>query len=376
VLDQTVDNFFAETEQVAFCTQNVVPGIDFTNDPLLQGRNFSYLDTQLKRLGSPNFTHLPVNAPRCPVAHFQQDGHMAMINPVGRANYEPNSWGDEGGPREDPVRGYTSFASPESGDKRRVRPELFADHFSQARQFYLSQTRVEQRHIADAFTFELSKVDKAAIAHRMVATLRHVDEDLARGVADGLGIAELPDKPTAARPPIDTEMSPALSIVDHGPADFGGRRLGVLVAAGSDAATIAALRDAAEAVGAVCELVAPTRHGVVDSAGESLTVAEKLDGGPSVLFDAVAVVLDEAAATALSEFAPARTWVADAHAHGKFIATVPTATALFEAAGIAEGDRTDGYRSLASTSDAGAFIDDCASIRCWDRQLEQFAATA
>ena len=105
VLDRMVDNFFAETEQVAFCTQNVVPGIDFTNDPLLQGRNFSYLDTQLKRLGGPNFTHLPVNAPKCPVAHFQQDGHMAMVNPVGRVNYEPNSWnGGTAGPREDPVQ--------------------------------------------------------------------------------------------------------------------------------------------------------------------------------------------------------------------------------------------------------------------------------
>ena len=109
VLDRRVDNFFAETEQVAFCTQNVVPGIDFSNDPLLQGRNFSYLDTQLKRLGGPNFTHIPINAPKCPFAHFQQDGHMAMHNPKGRANYEPNSWGDGGGPRESPDVGYRSY---------------------------------------------------------------------------------------------------------------------------------------------------------------------------------------------------------------------------------------------------------------------------
>ncbi len=114
VLDRVVDNFFAETEQVAFCTQNIVPGIDFTNDPLLQGRNFSYLDTQLKRLGSPNFTQLPVNAPKCPIAHFQQDGQMAMTNPSSRANYEPNSWDPpEAGPREDPERGFQSY--PRSG---------------------------------------------------------------------------------------------------------------------------------------------------------------------------------------------------------------------------------------------------------------------
>src|SRR3546814_6817008 len=122
VLDRVVDNCFAETDQVAFCTQNVPPGIDFANDPLLQGRNFSYLDTQIKRLGSPNFTHIPINAPKCPMAHFQQDGHMAMSNPKGRVNYEPNSWGAaQGGPREDPVRGFTSFAETADGPKQRVR---------------------------------------------------------------------------------------------------------------------------------------------------------------------------------------------------------------------------------------------------------------
>src|SRR4051794_28097053 len=159
VLDRVVDNFFAETEQVAFCTQNIVDGIDFTNDPLLQGRNFSYLDTQLKRLGSPNFTDLPINAPKCPFATFQQGGHMTLNNPVGRVNYEPNSWPAEArGPREDPETGFHSFPDVATGGKRRLRPESFADHYSQARQFYLSQLPVEQQHIADAFVFELSKV--------------------------------------------------------------------------------------------------------------------------------------------------------------------------------------------------------------------------
>ena len=149
-LDANVDNFFAETEQVAFCTQNLVPGIDHSDDPLLQGRNFSYLDTQLKRLGGPNFTHLPINAPKCPVRHFQQDGHMAMANPKGRVNYEPNSWGDgdgageERGPRACPMKGFQSYEAPVEGPKLRVRSETFADHYSQARQFYVSQTPVEQ----------------------------------------------------------------------------------------------------------------------------------------------------------------------------------------------------------------------------------------
>ena len=187
VLDRLPGNFFAETEQVAFCTQNVVPGIDFTNDPLLQGRNFSYLDTQLKRLGGPNFTHLPVNAPKCPVAHFQQDGHIAMVNPQSRVNYEPNSW-DPPGPREDPAAGFRTYPDgqgDQASPRRRLRPESFADHYSQARQFFDSQTETEQQHIIDAFVFELSKCVRTAIRTRMVAALRNVDEDLARSVADG-----------------------------------------------------------------------------------------------------------------------------------------------------------------------------------------------
>ena len=178
VLDRMVDNFFAETEQVAFCTQNIIPGIDFTNDPLLQGRNFSYLDTQLKRLGGPNFTHIPINAPRCPIHHFQQDGHMQMRGPKGRANYEPNSWA-EGGPRADPARGFRSFPEPVGGEKRKLRAESFADHYSQARLFYRSQTPVEQQHIADAIVFELSKVETPAIRERVVGHLPNIDDDLA-----------------------------------------------------------------------------------------------------------------------------------------------------------------------------------------------------
>ena len=204
VLDRVVDNFFAETEQVAFCTQNIVPGIDFTNDPLLQGRNFSYLDTQLKRLGSPNFTQLPVNAPKCPLAHFQQDGHMALTNPAGRANYEPNSWeGPAGGPREDPAAGFTSFPAHEAGPKRRLRAESFADHYSQARQFYLSQTDIEQRHIAEAFTFELSKCDTEAIRTRMVAGLRNVDAGLRDGRRGGARPARDACRPPARPPAAD-----------------------------------------------------------------------------------------------------------------------------------------------------------------------------
>ena len=234
VLDRMVDNFFAETEQVAFCTQNIVPGIDFTNDPLLQGRNFSYLDTQLKRLGGPNFTHLPINAPKCPFHHFQQDGHMAFHNPKGRVNYEPNSWGSE--PREAPTIGFRSVPEKVSGPKLRVRAELFADHYSQTRQFYVSQTEIEQTHIKDAFVFELSKVETPAIRARMVSHLLNVDEALAKKIAEGLGMKDLPTASEPARPvKKDLPSSPALSIIRNGPGDFKGRKLGVLVSDGVDA---------------------------------------------------------------------------------------------------------------------------------------------
>jgi catalase len=150
-------------------SENVPPGVDFSNDPLLQGRNFSYLDTQLKRLGGPNFTHIPINAPKCPFAHFQQDGHMAMRNPVGHVNYQPNSFGE--GPRESPQRGFRSFADVEQGPKRRLRAESFADHYSQARQFFISQTMGEQTHTANALTFELNYSVAASAVEALATSL-------------------------------------------------------------------------------------------------------------------------------------------------------------------------------------------------------------
>ena len=234
VLDRCVDNFFAETEQVAFCTQNIVPGVDFSNDPLLQGRNFSYLDTQLKRLGSPNFTFLPINAPKCPFRTLQQDGHMAVANRKGRVNYEPNSYeGEDGGPRESPERGFRSFPVEEAGEKARLRSETFADHYSQAGQFFRSQTDVERRHIAAAFTFELSKVENPAVRERMVAHLLNVDESLARHVAAGLGLDQMPKAAKAAvKPNRELPVSPALSLLLNSPKTFAGRKLGLLVSEG------------------------------------------------------------------------------------------------------------------------------------------------
>ncbi|MBV8401026.1 MAG: catalase, partial [Acetobacteraceae bacterium] len=368
VLDRTVDNFFAETEQVAFCTQNIVPGVDFSNDPLLQGRNFSYLDTQLKRLGSPNFTYLPINAPKCPFHSFQQDGHMAFINPKGRVNYEPNSWGGTmGGPREAPDRGFRSFPVEEGGSKLRIRAELFADHYSQARQFYVSQTPTEQTHIKDAFVFELSKVETPAIRSRMVSHLLNVDEELGRKVADGLGLQEQPKPADPARPVLtNLPPSPALSIIRNGPSSFKGRKLGVLATDGTDAGLLAGLKEAVEAEGGMIELVAPKVGGIKLSDGTAVPAHQKINGGPSVLYDAVAVIPSAQGAALLANEATARDFVNDAFAHAKFIGYAEAAKPLFEKAGLTEMDA--GFVRLQGAGDAKAFIERCRVLRFWERE--------
>jgi len=369
VLDRVVDNFFAETEQVAFCTQNVPPGIDFTNDPLLQGRNFSYLDTQLKRLGSPNFTHLPINAPKCPFANFQQDGHMAFFNPRGRANYEPNSWGAEGGPREDPQRGFRSFGEEAAGPKVRLRPESFADHYSQARQFFISQTAIEQKHIADALTFELSKCERPDIRARVVSHLRNIDEGLAGQVANGLGLAELPAPAQAAvATREDLPPSPALSIVARGPNAFAGRKLGILLTDGADATVFNALVKAVEKADAVAEVIAPKIAGALLSDGTLVPAKQKIDGGPSVLFDAVVVLASADGGALLAGDAAAKDFVSDAFNHCKFIGHSAEALPLFQRAGLAE-QLDAGCMPLARAADAKAFLDACGALRVWDREL-------
>lgn len=366
VLDRMPDNFFAETEQVAFMTQNVPPGIDFSNDPLLQGRNFSYLDTQLKRLGSPNFTHLPINAPKCPFHHFQQDGHMAMRNPVGRANYQPNSFGV--GPRESPDRGFRSFADGEDGQKVRLRPESFADHYSQAAQFFNSQTPPEQRHIAQALTFELSKVETPAIRERMIAHLLNIDEGLAVTVADKLGITEMPKPADAAvSPRTDLEPSPALSIIANGPESFAGRKVGVLIGTGTDAGLFKALQAAIENEGAAMEVIAAKVGGAVASDGTKIVAKHMIDGGPSVLFDAVAILLTEESANLLAGEAAARDFVADAFSHCKFIGFTPGAVPLLAKAGVEPG-ADEGMLPLADKASATDFIQSCRGLRLWARE--------
>lgn len=368
VLNRMVDNFFAETEQVAFCTQNIVPGIDFTNDPLLQARNFSYLDTQLKRLGSPNFTQLPINAPVCPVRHFQQDGHMAFANPKGRANYEPNSWGS--GPRENPTRGFTTYPAQEAGPKLRIRPESFGDHYSQARQFYISQTPNEQEHIGDALVFELSKVETAAIRERMVSHLLNIDKGLAQKVASGLGLKKMPVPAPSARPTrMDLPPSSELSIIRNSPKSFKGRKLGVLVTDGVDAKLLASLKAATAKEGGTIEIIAPTIGGVVADNGTNIPADHKVNGGPSVLFDAVALLVSKEGAAQLATEATARDFISDAYAHLKFIAYTDSAIPLLAKAGL--GNPADeGVILLKQAQDTTNFLNACKQLRLWNREAK------
>ncbi|MET0935292.1 MAG: catalase [Luteibacter sp.] len=341
VLDRWPDNFFAETEQVAYCPSHLVPGIDFSNDPLLQGRLFSYLDTQLSRLGSPNFHQLPINAAKCPFANHQRDGHMQHEVPKGRVAYEPSSLQADS-PREDAKRGFRSFAADEAGQRGRVRAETFADHYSQARLFFASQTPFEQAHIASALVFELSKVETAHVREAIVGHLRHIDESLARRVADGLALDTLPASPPARAPTLDMKPSPALQIIGKMKPTLQGRAVGILVNDGSDGGIVARLRKAIEAEGATVKIVAPKVGGVKLADGARLPADGQLAGTPSIVFDAVAIVLSSQGAQLLVNEAAAVDFVRDAFGHLKAIALDAGGRTLFDAAGLeADGGVVD-----------------------------------
>jgi catalase len=369
VLDRNPDNFFAETEQAAFCPANIVPGVDFSDDPLLQGRLFSYLDTQKSRLGTANFHQLPINAPKCPMTNFQRDGQMQMAVPKGRANYEPNSLaaqGETGGPRECPVTGFhTSSAvtgKDESGEKLRIRAELFADHYSHARLFWRSQTKSEQAHIASSFVFELSKVNLEQVPPRMVAGLRNVDEDLARRVADGLGI-DLPKMSKAARAPVDMKPSDALSIHKKMKETLKGRAVGVLIADGSDAGELKAVVKAIEDAGAKAKIVAPKVGGARLSDGSTMKADGQLAGSPSQIFDAVAVVLSEDGCQALVKQAAAVQFVMDAFGHLKAIGASAAAKPLLEKAGVQPDGGVTGLDKAFIAAAARRFYDREPKVR-------------
>jgi catalase len=362
VLDRNVSNFFAETEQVAFCVRNVVPGIDFSSDPLLQGRIFSYLDTQLKRLGGPNFQQIPVNAPKCPVMHFERDGHMQISNQTGRVTYSPSSLAEDT-PRQAPHRGLSTFDEPTDGNKLRVRPESFADHFSQAHQFFYSQTEPEQNHIVSAFIFELSKVETSTVRERMVAQLANVDSKIAQRVANGLGLTgKISLAATTVKARQDLKISPALSILGKAKETLQGRKVGCLVADGTDGKLVAQLKSAATKAKANFAIVAPKVGGAVTADGQLLPADFQLAGGSSVLFDTVFVALSTEAASQLSAEAAAIAWVHDAFSHCKVIGSTNEAQPLLEAGGVVPDE------GVLVGSNANTFVKAAAKGRIWARE--------
>jgi catalase len=291
VLNRNPDNFFAETEQVAFCTAHVVPGIDFSNDPLLQGRIHSYVDTQISRLGGANFHEIPINSPVTQVHNNQRDGmHRQVIN-RGRVNYEPNSLAG-GCPFQAGMSGYKSFPESIAEDKVRGSPELFSDHYSQARLFWQSQSPAEQTHIINAFRFELTRVQTPAIRARVVSLLVNVDDVLSNSVADGLGI-ELPTAmPLASNLPIPSyPPSPALSLLSRpGETGITLRRIAILISDGVDQKSVSTLYDNLLKDGAVPRLVGPRLGKVKADNGSTLDIEITLEAGPSVLYDGVIII--------------------------------------------------------------------------------------
>ncbi|WP_343731322.1 catalase [Duganella sp.] len=292
VLDRNPDNFFAETEQVAFCAAHVVPGIDFTDDPLLQGRLHSYIDTQISRLGGPNFHEIPINTPVAQIHNNQREGfHRQQIN-RGRVNYEPNSLAG-GCPFQAGARGFSSFPQPIHASKVCGKPELFADHYAQARLFWISQSAIEQRHIIDAFRFELTRVQTPAVRSRTLALLLNIDSRLAGAVADGLGMELPPPLPLSSeQPPYEYPPSPALSLFARpGMLGVRTRRVAIIVGQGVDGAQVRKLYASLLDAGAVPRLIS-ARIGPLATADDSLLDVEiSFEAGPSVLWDG-AIVAD------------------------------------------------------------------------------------
>ena len=341
VLNRNPDNFFAETEQVAFCTAHVVPGIDFSNDPLLHGRIHSYVDTQITRLGGPNFHEIPVNAPIVPVHNNQRDGLHRQAIARGRVAYEPNSLGG-GCPFQAGAAGFASFPKaiePDNGpvDKVRGRPEKFAEHYAQAKLFLESQTAVEKAHIRGAFRFELSKLTVPAIRVRVIASLLNVSKELAVQLAEDLGL-ELPEPmPRAVKTPPKAEVhaSPALSLTAlPGEGSIATRKIAILLADGVDAGSITDLIEALNGAGAVTRLLGSRLGAVTSEDGEPLEIDATLENSPAVLFDAMVLPPGSEAVELLGLDGHTLEFVKDQYRHGKTILALGDSETILAKAGI------------------------------------------
>jgi catalase len=388
VLNRNPDNFFAETEQVAFHPGHVVPGIDFTNDPLLQGRLFSYTDTQISRLGGANFHELPINRSVCPFHNFQRDGMHRQTIARGQVAYEPHSLVDGKEFRIDGASGgFQSFPEELEPPKLRRRSPSFDDHFTQARLFFNSQSAAEKEHIIAAFRFELSKVEAPAIRQRMVDNLAHVDEKLARRVAEPLGI-NAPDAKAAAgragfrehRMSLPIEESRALSMADTGDGSIKTRKVAILVADGIDSASLKPIREALEQAGAQCKVVGPRLGTVASASRRQLEVDATFVNMPSVMFDAVLVPAGAQGAEALARSGDALHFVLEAYKHCKAICTVGDGVKLLATLGVgiepgkapagvvvATTPTTNLGDTSGATQIAHDFIAAIAKHRHWDR---------
>jgi catalase len=363
VLDRNPDNFFAETEQVAFCAAHLVPGIDFSNDPLLAGRIHSYQDTQLLRLGGPNFHEIPINTPIAQVHNNTRDGFHRQAIHRGRVAYEPNSLGG-GSPFQAGPAGFASFPEAIADDKVRGKPEKFAEHFAQATLFWESQTPIEKAHIVRGFRFELSKVQSVAVRTRTLAMLENVSEELASQVAEGLGLDRPEPMPRAlANPPTpEITRSPALSLLARpGDGSIRTRRVAILVADGVDVASAALLHEGLTRLGAVPRFVG-TRLGALASTekdGEEIDVEVTFEATPSVLYDAMAIPDGEAAAKLLSGMGQVIEFIKDQFRHCKPMLAVGSGVAVLQAAlapaALPTGDSDSGV--LAFESASGAVVD-------------------
>jgi catalase len=366
VLNRNPDNFFAETEQVAFCPSHLVPGLDFSEDPLLQGRLFSYLDTQLSRLGGPNFHQLPVNAPKCPFHNLQRDGIHQMSLQKGRVAYEPNSL-DPNAPRESMDRGFQTSARPVEGTTVRARSESFSDHYSQPRLFYKSITEPEQRHLANALTFELGKVETEAIRLRMLGHLQLIDRGLADTVASNLGAEGKVEKIMPAKQPVDLRPSPALRLYGKTKPTLQGRKVGLLLGAGFDDKLERDLVTQIESEGAKVAVVAAKIQGEKDADGKSHPADMALRAAPSVLFDAVAILAGPDGDKNLTADPNAQAFLTDARRHCKAVgfSGVP---ALTKKTGVTD---EPGIAELSGKGGVKAFVDSAKTGRFWEREQEK-----
>ncbi len=373
-LNRNPDNFFAETEQVAFCPANIVPGIEFSDDPLLQGRVFSYLDTQRHRLGGPNFNEIPINRPLCPVRNHQRDGaHRTQID-MG-ANYEPNSISGNW-PREVPPAakegGFETYPAKVEGRKVRERSPSFADYYSHPRLFWLSQTGPERRHIVGAFSFELGKVVRPYIRERVVDHLCRIDRDLAEAVAGNLGIA-LREEQLAYEPPRAVNGlengDPALSLYGSGEQVLKGRRVSFLVDDGVCGKCLGAAKTALAEEGVHVQMLAPRMGMVRTKDGKQVRIDGTLEGNPSLLFDAV-FVPDGDSLDALMEDGNATYHLRQAYKHLKAIALPGGARKMLQAAGLPQDGQNPGLVTGEVTEALRAFITAMKQHRVWDREMK------